>query len=169
MVLGCDTLEDYLTRSRHFGAVVGRYGDRIAGGRFTLDGVTHRLPVNNGPNSLRGGPGGFASRVWRVAEVSGTAVTLEYVSADGEGRRGGGLSGHPTVSLTYTLTGDALRLDYRATTDAPTVLNLTDHSYFTLSGNLLDGVATAYGRHAGRGSCPDRPPRGEVRRGRRGS
>ncbi|MER5422317.1 aldose epimerase family protein [Streptosporangium roseum] len=130
VVLGCDTLEDYLTRSRYFGAVVGRYGNRIAGGRFTLDGVTHRLPVNNGPNSLHGGPGGFAGRVWRVAEVSGTAVTLEYVSADGEE----GYPGTLTVSLTYTLTEDALRLDYRATTDAPTVLNLTNHSYFNLAG-----------------------------------
>ncbi|MFJ2032443.1 aldose epimerase family protein [Streptosporangium sp. NPDC087985] len=130
VVLGCDTLENYLTRSRYFGAVVGRYGNRIAGGRFTLDGVTYRLPVNNGPNSLHGGPGGFAGRVWQVTEVSDSAVTLEYVSADGEQ----GYPGTLTVSLTYTLSEDALRLDYRASTDAPTVLNLTNHSYFNLAG-----------------------------------
>ncbi|MGV9600014.1 aldose epimerase family protein [Streptosporangium sandarakinum] len=138
VVLGCDTLDDYLTRSRYFGAVVGRYGNRIAGGRFTLDGVTHRLPLNNGPNSLHGGPGGFSQRVWRTAEVSQAAVTLAYVSPDGQE----GYPGTLTVSLTYTLTGDALRLDYRATTDAPTVLNLTNHSYFNLAGggDVLDHV-----------------------------
>ncbi|MEU9830550.1 aldose epimerase family protein [Streptosporangium sp. NPDC048047] len=138
VVLGCDTLDDYLTRSRYFGAVVGRYGNRIAGGRFTLDGVTHRLPVNNGPNSLHGGPAGFSQRVWRATEVSPEAVTLTYVSPDGEE----GYPGTLTVSVTYTLTGDAIRLDYRATTDAPTVLNLTNHSYFNLAGggDVLDHV-----------------------------
>ncbi|MDP9846350.1 aldose epimerase family protein [Streptosporangium lutulentum] len=130
VVLGYTALDDYLTRSRYFGAVVGRYGNRIAGGRFTLDGATYELPINNEPNSLHGGPGGFSNRVWRVAEVSDSAVTLEYVSADGEE----GYPGTLTVSLTYTLTEDALRLDYRATTDAPTVLNLTNHSYFNLAG-----------------------------------
>jgi aldose 1-epimerase len=131
VVLGYTDLGDYLTRSRYFGAVVGRYGNRIAGGRFTLDDVTYELPVNNAPNSLHGGPGGFFNRVWRVAEVSDSAVTLAYVSADGEE----GYPGTLTVSLTYTLTEDALRLDYRATTDAPTVLNLTNHSYFNLAGD----------------------------------
>lgn len=131
VVLGYTDLGDYLTRSRYFGAVVGRYGNRIAGGRFTLDDVSYELPVNNGPNSLHGGPGGFSNRVWRVAEVSDSAVTLVYVSADGEE----GYPGTLTVSLTYTLTEDALRLDYRATTDAPTVLNLTNHSYFNLAGD----------------------------------
>ncbi|GAA2892134.1 galactose mutarotase [Streptosporangium fragile] len=130
VVLGYPDLDDYLTRSRYFGAVVGRYGNRIAGGRFTLDGVTYRLPVNNGPNSLHGGVTGFDKRVWQVADASDTAVTLEYVSPDGEE----GYPGTLTVRLTYTLTGDALRLDYRATTDAPTVLNLTNHSYFNLAG-----------------------------------
>ncbi|GII01039.1 aldose epimerase family protein [Planobispora takensis] len=138
VVLGCTTLEDYRTRSRYFGAVVGRYGNRIARGRFTLDGVEHRLPVNDGPNSLHGGPGGFSSRVWRVVEASGTAVTLEYVSADGEE----GYPGTLTTTLTYTLTEDALTLDYRAVTDAPTVLNPTNHSYFNLAGggDVLDHV-----------------------------
>ncbi|MEV6863282.1 aldose epimerase family protein [Streptosporangium subroseum] len=131
VVLGYTALGDYLTRSRYFGAVVGRYGNRIAGGRFTLDDVPYELPVNNGPNSLHGGPGGFSNRVWRVAGVSDSAVTLAYVSADGEE----GYPGTLTVSLTYTLTENALRLDYRATTDALTVLNLTNHSYFNLAGD----------------------------------
>ncbi|WP_440098910.1 aldose epimerase family protein [Streptosporangium sp. H16] len=130
VVLGYDNLGDYLTRSRYFGAVVGRYGNRIAGGRFTLDGRAHELPVNNGPNSLHGGPQGFDTRVWRITGASDTAVTLEYVSRDGEQ----GYPGTLTASVTYTLTGDAIRLDYHAVTDAPTVLNLTNHSYFNLAG-----------------------------------
>ncbi|MEU4535470.1 aldose epimerase family protein [Streptosporangium sp. NPDC023825] len=130
VVLGYDNLGDYLTRSRYFGAVVGRYGNRIAGGRFTLDGRDHELPVNNGPNSLHGGTHGFDTRVWRITAASDTAVTLEYVSPDGEQ----GYPGTLTVSVTYTLTGDAIRLDYQAVTDAPTVLNLTNHSYFNLAG-----------------------------------
>ncbi|MER5647488.1 aldose epimerase family protein [Streptosporangium sp. NPDC002524] len=130
VVLGYDNLGDYLTRSRYFGAVVGRYGNRVANGRFTLDGRDHELPVNNGPNSLHGGPQGFDTRVWRITDASGTAVTLEYVSRDGEQ----GYPGTLTASVTYTLTGDAIRLDYDAVTDAPTVLNLTNHSYFNLAG-----------------------------------
>ncbi|WP_329425742.1 galactose mutarotase [Streptosporangium sp. NBC_01495] len=130
VVLGYDNLGDYLTRSRYFGAVVGRYGNRIAGGRFTLDGRDHELPVNNGPNSLHGGTHGFDTRVWRITAASDTAVTLEHVSPDGEQ----GYPGTLTVSVTYTLTGDAIRIDYHAVTDAPTVLNLTNHSYFNLAG-----------------------------------
>jgi len=130
VVLGYDNLGDYLTRSRYFGAVVGRYGNRIAGGRFTLDGRDHELPINNGPNSLHGGPRGFDTRVWRITHASDTAVTLEYVSQDGEE----GYPGRLTVAVTYTLTADAIRIDYRAAADAPTVLNLTNHSYFNLAG-----------------------------------
>lgn len=130
VVLGCDTLEEYLTRSRYFGAVIGRYGNRIAGGRFTLDGRTHRLPVNNGEHSLHGGEQGFDKRVWRAAASSADSVTLEIVSPDGDQ----GYPGTLTASVTYTLAGDELRLDYRAETDAPTVLNLTNHSYFNLAG-----------------------------------
>ncbi|GAA4193204.1 galactose mutarotase [Streptosporangium oxazolinicum] len=130
VVLGYDNLGDYLTRSHYFGAVVGRYGNRIAGGRFTLDGRDHELPVNNGPNSLHGGTHGFDTRVWRITAASDTAVTLEHVSPDGEQ----GYPGTLTVSVTYTLTGDAIRIDYHAVTDAPTVLNLTNHSYFNLAG-----------------------------------
>ncbi len=130
VVLGLPTLEDYLTRSRYFGAVVGRYGNRIAGGRFTLDGVEHRLPVNNGPNSLHGGVDGFDRRVWAASDVTDTSLTLTLTSPDGDQ----GYPGKLTASVTYTLTGDAIRLDYTAETDAPTVLNLTNHSYFNLAG-----------------------------------
>ncbi|WP_049573589.1 aldose epimerase family protein [Nonomuraea sp. SBT364] len=130
VVLGLPALDDYLTRSRYFGAVVGRYGNRIAGGRFTLDGTEHTLPVNNGPNSLHGGTDGFDRRVWTVADVTGSFITLTLTSPDGDQ----GYPGTLTASLTYTLDGDALRLDYAAETDAPTVLNLTNHSYFNLAG-----------------------------------
>jgi aldose 1-epimerase len=130
VVLGLDTLEDYLTRSRYFGAVVGRYGNRIAGGRFTLDGHEYQLPVNNGPNSLHGGTEGFDGKVWTITDQTETSVTLELTSPDGDQ----GYPGTLTVSLTYTLQDDAIRLDYTAESDAPTVLNLTNHSYFNLNG-----------------------------------
>jgi aldose 1-epimerase len=130
VVLGLTTLEDYLTRSRYFGAVVGRYGNRIAGGRFTLDGVEHRLPLNNGPNSLHGGDHGFDRKVWTISEATGSSVTLTVISPDGDQ----GYPGTLTASVTYTLEDDAIRLDYTAATDAPTVVNLTNHSYFNLAG-----------------------------------
>ncbi|SEL66717.1 aldose epimerase family protein [Nonomuraea pusilla] len=134
VVLGLDTLEDYRTRSRYFGAVVGRYGNRIAGGRFTLDGVEHRLPVNNGPNSLHGGVEGFDRKVWTITDRDAASVTLELVSPDGDQ----GYPGTLTASVTYTLEGaadgGALRIDYAMETDAPTVVNLTNHSYFNLAG-----------------------------------
>lgn len=130
VVLGLPTLEDYLTRSRYFGAVVGRYGNRVAGGRFTLDGVEHRLPLNNGPNSLHGGNRGFDRKVWTISAATGSSVTLTLTSPDGDQ----GYPGTLTASVTYTLEDDALRLDYTAETDAPTVVNLTNHSYFNLAG-----------------------------------
>ncbi|MGK5555335.1 aldose epimerase family protein [Actinomadura kijaniata] len=130
VVLGCSTLEDYLTGSRYFGAVVGRYGNRIAGGRFRLDGREHRLPVNNGPNSLHGGERGFDKHVWEVTGSGPDRVTLARVSPDGEE----GYPGTLRAEVTYTLTDDALRIDYRTTADAPTVVNLTNHSYFNLAG-----------------------------------
>ena len=130
VVLGLDTLDDYRTRSRYFGAIVGRYGNRIAGGRFTLDGTEYRLPVNNGPNSLHGGTEGFDSKVWTIADRGDSSVTLTLVSPDGDQ----GYPGTLTASVTYTLEDDALRIDYVAETDAPTVVNLTNHSYFNLKG-----------------------------------
>ncbi|MFG2078578.1 aldose epimerase family protein [Nonomuraea maritima] len=138
VVLGLDTLDDYLTRSRYFGAVVGRFGNRIAGGRFVLDGVEYRLPVNNGPNSLHGGTEGFDSKVWTIAGRSDDSVTLTLTSPDGDQ----GYPGTLTASVTYTLADDALRIDYAVETDAPTVVNLTNHSYFNLKGegDVLDHV-----------------------------
>lgn len=141
VVLGCATLDDYLTRSRYFGAVVGRYGNRIAGGRFTLDGREHRLPVNDGPNSLHGGTSGFDRRVWRAERVTESSITLTLVSPDGDQ----GYPGTLTAEVTYTLTADALRIGYRAVTDAPTVVNLTNHSYFNLAGTGEDFDRTGGG------------------------
>ncbi|NKZ05285.1 aldose epimerase family protein [Actinomadura latina] len=130
VVLGLDTLEDYLRRSRYFGAVVGRYGNRIARGRFTLDGTEYRLPVNDGAHSLHGGLRGFDKRVWQVESAGPADLLLSLVSPDGDE----GYPGALTASVRYLLDGDTLRLEYRATTDAPTVVNLTNHSYFNLAG-----------------------------------
>ncbi|SDR00862.1 aldose epimerase family protein [Thermostaphylospora chromogena] len=138
VVLHCDTLEDYMRRSRYFGAVVGRYGNRIAQGRFTLDGKTYELARNQEPNHLHGGERGFDRRVWRVEAVGDDTLTLSYTSPDGEE----GYPGTLRATVTYTVTGGGdgdlgggdLRIDYHATTDAPTVVNLTNHSYFNLAG-----------------------------------
>ncbi|WP_280523330.1 aldose epimerase family protein [Tistlia consotensis] len=145
VALGFDGLEDYLERNRYCGALVGRYANRIAGGRFTLDGREHRLPVNNGPNSIHGGTVGFDKRLWAAEEVRGQAdagVALRYRSPDGEM----GYPGTLDVTVRYRLDeAGRLTLDYAATTDRPTVLNLTNHSYFNLAGagrgRVLDQVA----------------------------
>ncbi|WP_345409616.1 aldose epimerase family protein [Nonomuraea salmonea] len=145
VVLGLDTLDDYRTRSRYFGAVVGRYGNRIAGARFTLDGVEFTLPANDGPNCLHGGTEGFDAKVWTVAERSDSSVTLTLVSPDGDQ----GFPGTLSASVTYTLEDDALRIDYATETDAPTVVNLTNHSYFNLKGegDVLDHVVRMESEH----------------------
>ena len=131
VVLALDSLEGYETVSPHFGAVAGRYANRIAGGRFDLDGRTYRLPVNNPPNTLHGGVNGFAKRNWRVAAAEPTRLALARRSPDGEE----GFPGNLDVEVVYSLPEDGLlRVDYRAWTDAPTVLNLTNHSYFNLAG-----------------------------------
>ncbi len=139
VVLGFETLEGYLGSHPYFGATVGRVANRIAKGTFTLDGKTYKLAVNNGPNSLHGGLKGFDKAVWNVAEASGRSVKLTYLSKDGEE----GYPGNLSVAVTYTLTPDnALQIDGSATTDAPTPVNLTNHSYFNLagpaSGKILD-------------------------------
>jgi aldose 1-epimerase len=143
VVLGYDTLAGYLKSSPYFGALIGRYGNRIAGGRFSLDGVEHRLAVNNGPNSLHGGRVGFDKVVWTVTRAAvtreGPQLTLTYASRDGEE----GYPGRLEVTAIYTLTEeDALKLEYRATTNRDTVVNLTQHSYFNLrgSGDVLKSV-----------------------------
>jgi aldose 1-epimerase len=134
VVLGFDNLESYLAGHPHFGAITGRFANRIAKGRFTLDGKEYKLAVNNGPNSLHGGRKAFDKVVWKGEDVSGPdgpAVKMSYLSPDGEE----GYPGNLSVSVTYTLTSDdALRIDYSATTDKATPVNLTNHSYFNLGG-----------------------------------
>ena len=141
VVIGHDSLEGYLNRSRFFGAVVGRYGNRIAKGAFTLDGKTYQLAVNNGPNHLHGGTKGFDKVVWRVEHRTESSVTYRYDSADGEE----GYPGELDVRVTYSLTNsNELVVEYAATTTKPTPLNLTQHTYFNLAGDgrgdILDHV-----------------------------
>jgi aldose 1-epimerase len=134
VVLGYDHLDGYLTNNPYFGCLVGRYGNRIANGQFVLDGVTYQLAKNDGPNHLHGGIKGFDKVVWSAKSYitpEGPALELEYVSPDGEE----GYPGKLTVKAVYTVTEDnALRLDFTATTDKPTICNLTHHSYFNLAG-----------------------------------
>ena len=134
IVLGFDALDDYLTKARYFGTVVGRYGNRIGRGRFTLDGASIQLTANNGPNHLHGGARGFDKVVWHGVPFErdgGSGVTFTYTSADGEENYPGTLK----ASVSYTLTPrHELVLDYSATTDKPTPINLTNHSYFNLTG-----------------------------------
>ncbi len=144
VVLGFEVFDDYLTRARYFGSVVGRYGNRIAHGRFVLDGAPFQLAVNNGANHLHGGVRGFDKVVWQAEPFrsgDNTGVAFTYTSADGEE----GYPGTLTASVTYTLTpGNELRLDYRATTDRPTPLNLTNHSYFNLAGRGITDILGHY-------------------------
>ena len=134
IVLGFDNLEGYLSPNPYFGAVVGRYGNRIAKGRFTLDGKAYKLAVNNGANSLHGGLKGFDKVVWTARDAStpeAPAVELTYLSKDGEE----GYPGNLTVKVKYTLNDEnEVMLDYSATTDKITVTNITNHTYFNLSG-----------------------------------
>ena len=143
--LGFDNLLDYETKNPYFGCITGRYANRIALGRFTLDGVTYCLDINNDPNSLHGGFVGFDKKIWEVtrAEVGpdGPVLELHYFSLAGEGFEGAecadGVPGYPgnmDVYVTYTLSGNKLFMDYVATTDAPTVVNLTNHNYWNLAG-----------------------------------
>lgn len=146
VVLGYDDLPSYLEdRSTYFGATVGRYANRIAQGRFSLNGLSYRVPPNHGAHALHGGPRGFDSRVWTARAVQGAhriGVVLRYHSPDGEM----GFPGNLEVSVRYTLNdAGALEIDYSAITDADTVVNLTNHTYFNLAGvgqgSILDHVA----------------------------
>ena len=134
VVLGFDTLAGYLAGHPYFGATTGRVANRIAGGKFTLDGKEYNLAVNNGPNSLHGGLKAFDKKVWKAEDASGPAgqaVKLSYTSPDGEE----GYPGNLKVTVTYTVTPEsALKIDYTAVTDKATPINLTNHTYFNLSG-----------------------------------
>ena len=147
VVLGFNDLDTYLTKNNpYFGAIIGRYGNRIAKGRFKLNGVEYKLAVNNGENHLHGGIKGFDKVVWTGHETqtkAGPAVVLNYLSKDGEE----GYPGNLRVTVVYTLTSeDELKIDYSATTDKDTVTNLTHHSYFNLAGegngDILNHIVT---------------------------
>ncbi len=140
VVLGYNSVEGYGAEGAaktYFGAIVGRYGNRIRGGRFSIDGHAYQIPLNNGANALHGGPHGFDDRVWTGKEIP-DGVEMSLLSKDGDM----GFPGTLTVHVRYTLVGDALHIDYAATTDKPTVVNLTNHAYFNLSG---DGSGTILG------------------------
>ena len=140
--LGFDKVEDYVKDSPYFGCITGRYANRIAKGKFTLDGQEYTLAINNEPNHLHGGLKGFDKQIWSAETMEtadGPALKLSYTSPDGEE----GYPGALATTVTYTLTADnGLKMDYSATTDKPTVLNLTNHHYFNLaghgSGDILD-------------------------------
>jgi len=142
VVLGYDSLADYIKNSPYFGCLIGRYGNRIAKGAFTLNGKRYELACNNGPNSLHGGVKGFDKVVWAASTkvtTKGPALGLNYVSRDGEE----GYPGTLSVTAVYTLTDDnALSVDFTAVTDKDTVVNLTHHSYFNLAcrGDVLGHV-----------------------------
>jgi aldose 1-epimerase len=140
VTLGFDNLADYVSGSPYFGCITGRYANRIAAGRFTLDGTAYQLPINDGPNSLHGGAVGFDKHVWAATPVhgrDGVGLRLDFTSPAGDQ----GYPGDLRVTVTYTLTADnGIRMEYRATTDAATVVNLTNHAYFNLAGEGSGGI-----------------------------
>jgi aldose 1-epimerase len=129
IVLGFETLEPYLQRPTYFGCIAGRYANRIRNGRFELDGQTVQLVTNDAPNTLHGGKRGFDKVVWDAA-ITGDSLVLNYLSPNGDQ----GFPGNLHAQVTYTLAGDELQIQYAATTDAITVVNLTNHTYFNLAG-----------------------------------
>ena len=160
IVLGFETLEEYVHNPRYFGALIGRHANRIARGRFSLNGIEYQLPCNNGANHLHGGFRGFDKRVWTVREDD-NALHLTYFSKDGEE----GYPGNVTAFVDYTLLDNELRIDYRATTDRDTIVNLTNHSYFNLrgEGTILDHELTLHADHFTPVS-EDLIPTGEIKR-----
>lgn len=151
VVMGYDNIDRYLTANPNFGATVGRYANRISNASFSLDGTTYSLSKNDGPNILHGGNKSFRQVVWKATQPDPSSVALAYRSADGEE----GFPGNLDVRVVYSLTDDnELRIEYRATTDRATVINLTNHSFFNLAGHgngdilgqLLQVNASAYTR-----------------------
>jgi aldose 1-epimerase len=131
--LGFDSLKPYLTQSPYFGSIVGRYGNRIAKGKFTLDGKIYQLACNNGENHLHGGVKGFDKQVWKSEVIKSKQPSVRFTLRSPDGQEG--YPGTLDTSVTYTLTNkNQLRIEYKATTDKPTVLNLTNHTYFNLAG-----------------------------------
>ncbi len=131
VVLGYDNIKQYVETDGNYGALIGRYGNRIANGTFTLDDVAYTLPRNNNGHCLHGGPEGYHAKVWEAHQPSDQVLELSYLSPDGEA----GFPGNLQIKVIYTLTNDnAIDICYEATTDKPTVVNLTNHSYFNLSG-----------------------------------
>ena len=132
VVLGYDNIQQYVDYpDNNYGGLIGRYGNRIANAKFTLDEVEYQLPQNNNGHCLHGGPFGYHTRVWDAKQIDGQTVELTYLSEDGEA----GFPGNLNIKVTYTLTNDnAIDIQYEATTDKATILNLTNHSYFNLSG-----------------------------------
>lgn len=133
IALGADELAPYLTNTSYIGATIGRLGNRLAKGQFMLDGTAYQVPLNNGPNALHGGPVGFDRKVWTAKEVP-DGVEMSYVSPEEEM----GFPGTLHVTVRYTLTGNSLRLDYEASSDKPTLANLTNHAYWNLTGEMGD-------------------------------
>ena len=141
VVLGFDNIDGYLNNENNFGAAIGRYGNRIAKGKFNLDGVDYQLTINNGENSLHGGTTGFDFQMFDITQTDGATLECTLLSADGDN----GYPGNLNVKMTYKLTDDnAIDISYEAETDKPTLVNLTNHSYFNLSGDpnntILDHV-----------------------------
>ena len=137
VVLGHDTIDDYVNIDGNFGALIGRYGNRINKGRISIDGTEYQLPQNNFGHCLHGGPVGFHHKVWDAVQPDGSTLELHLQSPDGEA----GFPGNLNVKVVYTLSNDnSLKIEYTATTDKPTVVNLTNHSYFNLSGNPANDI-----------------------------
>jgi aldose 1-epimerase len=137
VVLGFDNIDDYVNVDNNFGATIGRYGNRIANGKITVEGVEYQLPQNNFGHTLHGGPEGFDKKVFHAVQPDSQTVVFTYLSKDGEA----GFPGNLDVKVTVTLTDDnAIDLQYEATTDKETVVNLTNHSYFNLSGDPSQSV-----------------------------
>ncbi len=142
VVLGFDSIDDLIDHDNgtYYGAAIGRYGNRIKEGKFSLDGVDYQLPVNNGPNSLHGGLEGFDSKVWDAEQLDDATLVLKYTAADGEE----GYPGELKIVMMYKLTDDnEFAITYEATTDKKTICNLTNHSYFNLKG-VGNGTATGH-------------------------